>query len=569
MFRFRSLAWRSFRAVATAAHDAPFLHRRPANFEPLTPITFLDRTTEVHPNHVAVVHGPLRRTYRDLRARCLRLSDALVHRGVGRGDAVAVLAPNVPEVIEAHYGVPMAGGVLLTLNARLDAATVAYMLEHSDTKVVIVDRSLAAVLQDALAQTKDASSILVVDIDDPLYTGDGPLIGSLTYEALIAEGAEVPYAPPRDEWDSIALSYTSGTTSKPKGVVYHHRGCHLQAVDTIVFWQMPRHPVLLWTSPMFHCNGWHYPWTVVLMAGTQVCLREFDPKRVFEIINAEKVTHMGGAYTVLTMLANAPKHEQIPLPHAVQLITAGAPPTSAIVKATEALGFNVLQMYGLTETFGQVLVSEAKGEYSQLDSDTQALLKARQGVRTPLCGEVVVGNMETGATEPHDGQTMGEVLVRGNMVMKGYFKNEKATEEAFRGGWFHTGDLAVADGEGYVKIKDRAKDIVISGGENISTVEVEEAVNRHPAVLDAAVVAQPHEKWGEVPCAFVCLKAGTEATPGPALEREIIETARMHLAKFKAPKRVIFGPLPRNSTGKVQKFLLRDAAKEDAASQQT
>jgi fatty-acyl-CoA synthase len=490
-----------------------------------------------------------------------------VKRGIGRGDTVAVLAPNVPEVIEAHYGVPMSGGVLLTLNTRLEPATIAYMLEHSDAKIVIVDRALATVMRDALTQTANASRILVIDIDDPQYVGDGPRIGAFDYETLLAEGAEVPYKLPSDEWDSIALSYTSGTTSRPKGVVYHHRGCHLQATDTVVFWQMPRHPVLLWTSPMFHCNGWHYPWTVVLQAGTQVCLRELNPKRVFELIVQEKVTHMGGAPTVLSMLCNAPKQEQLPFPHKVQIITAGAPPTSAIVKATEALGFNLLQMYGLTETFGQVLIGEPKDEYSKFDEDTQARLKARQGVRIPLGGEVIVGNMETCARGPKDGKTMGEILIRGNMVMKGYLKNEQATEEAFKGGWFHSGDLAVMEDDGYIQIKDRAKDVIISGGENISTVEVEEAVNKHPAVMEAAVVSQPHEKWGEVPCAFVFLKADANATAGPDLEQEIIETTKAHLAKFKVPKRVIFGPLPRNGAGKIQKFQLRDIAKEDAAKQ--
>jgi len=346
-------------------------------------------------------------------------------------------------------------------------------------------------------------------------------------------------------------------------VVYAHRGCYLQAVDTVVFWEMQRHPVFLWTSPMFHCNGWHFPWTVVLQAGTHVCLREMNPQKIFQLIANEGVTHFGGAPTVLTMLVSAPKEHQLPLPHEVKIITAGAPPTSAVVKATEALGFNLMQMYGLTETFGQVLISEYKPEYANYDVDKQAQLKARQGVRIPMGGAVIVGDMQSCAPKPSDGQTMGEILVKGNMVMKGYLKNEKATEEAFEGGWFHSGDLAVMESDGYIQIKDRAKDVIISGGENISTVEVEEAVNKHPAVLEAAVVAQPHPKWQEVPCAFVTLKEGYKE--GPEMEKEIIESCKAHLAKFKVPKRVLFAALPRNGAGKIQKFQLRDIAKKDAA----
>lgn len=547
------------------AHDASFLARRPVNFEALTPISFLERAAEVHPHRTAVVHGPLRRTYEELRARCLRLSDALKKRGFGRGDTVAVLAPNIPEGVEAAYGVPMSGCVLLTLNTRLEAATIAYMLEHSETKMVMVDRALAGVMRDALSQCSTAAGITVVDIVDPLYTEsmeNRPTIGSMDYEFLISQGSVVPYTPPSDEWDSIALSYTSGTTSKPKGVVYSHRGCYLQATDTVVFWQMKRHPVFLWTSPMFHCNGWHFPWTIVLQAGTHVCLREIDPAKVFQLIAAEKVTHLGGAPTVLTMLTTLAKEKQIPLTHRVEILTAGAPPTSALVKATEALGFNLTQMYGLTETYGQVLISEYKEEYGKEPEDVQARLKARQGVRIPMGGAVTVGDMTTCAVKPRDGQTMGEILIRGNMVMKGYLKNEKATEEAFAGGWFHSGDLAVMEQDGYVQIKDRAKDVIISGGENISTVEVEEAVNKHPAVAEVAVVSQPHEKWGEVPCAFVALKAGN--TANATLEKEIIESTKAHLAKFKIPKRVIFQALPRNGAGKVQKFTLRDIAKLDS-----
>jgi len=457
----------------------------------------------------------------------------------------------------------MAGAVLLTLNTRLEPATIAYMLEHSEAKVIIVDTSFGAVMGDALAQAKTGAGLLVVDIADPQYTGTGARIGALDYEALLQEGRPVEYTPPADEWDSIALSYTSGTTSRPKGVVYSHRGCHLQATDTNLFWAMGRHPVFLWTSPMFHCNGWHFPWTVVLLAGTHVCLREVAPQKIFQLIAAEKVTHLGGAPTVLSMLVNAPKEHQVPLHGPVEILTAGAPPTSALVQATEALGFNLTQMYGLTETYGQVLISEHKEEYTLETPDVQARLKARQGVRIPLGGRVTVGDMQTCEEKPHDGQSMGEILIRGNVVMKGYLKNEKATEEAFAGEWFHSGDLAVVEQDGYIQIKDRAKDVIISGGENISTVEVEEAVNKHPAVVEVAVVAQPHEKWGEVPCAFVTLKSGLPGTE--ELAKEIMESAKAHLAKFKVPKRVIFQDLPRNGAGKIQKFVLREVAKKDAA----
>jgi len=548
--------------TAMSMYDAPFLQRRDANYRALTPLTLIDRAATVYPDRIAVVYGPLRRTWEQLQGRCRALADAISKRGIGAGQTVCIMAPNVPTVVEAHFGVPMSGAVLCALNTRLDAAAIAHQLDHSECQLIFVDRALTATVKKALDLCTIAKP-MVVDIEDAEYTGAGDAIGVMTYEQMLASGdsSAVP-KPVGDEFGAIALGYTSGTTSRPKGCVTHHRGSFLQAIDTVVFWQMPRHAVFLWTSPMFHCNGWHFPWTIAAVAGTHVCLREVVPAKIFTAINEFKVTHLGGAPTVLTMLCNAAGKQ--PLHGPVNILTAGAPPPAAVVMDTEKLGFKVLQMYGLSETFGQVLVSEEKEEYAALPDEEHAKLKARQGVPVPLLGgDCIIGDADTCKELPSDGIAMGEILIRGNLVMKGYLKNEEETEKCFAGGWFHSGDVAVCNPDGFIQIKDRSKDVIISGGENISTVEVEEALYSHPAVMEAAVVAEPHPKWQEVPCAFVTLKA--EFQPSDAISKEIVELCKSKLAKFKVPKRVVFAALPRNGAGKIQKFTLRDEARKMAA----
>ena len=530
------------------------LDRTPANFAPLSPIPLLERAASVFPDHPSVVHGARRYTWSETWTRARRLGSALSRRGIGKGDTVAVMLPNVPEMFECHFGIPMTGGVINALNTRLDAATIAYILNHGEAKILITDREFAPTVEAALHQI--GRDMTVIDVDDPEYGGDGALLGETTYEDFIG-GGDPGYAgrEPDDEWDAIALNYTSGTTGNPKGVVYSHRGAYIGAVGNPLTWSMPAHPVYLWTLPMFHCNGWTFPWALPAVAGTSVCLRNVSAAGIFAAIAGEGVTHFCGAPVVLNFVINAPEAERRPLPHTVEIMTAAAPPPPAVLERIEAMGFRVTHVYGLTEVYGPATVCAWHPEWDALEPQERARVKSRQGVRYPVEEGLMVADPETLAPVPMDGATMGEVFFRGNLVMKGYLKNADATDEAFRGGWFHSGDLGVWHPDGYIELRDRSKDIIISGGENISTIEVEGVIFGHPKVLEAAVVARPDEKWGETPCAFVTLKPGEEAT-----EAEIIAYCRDNLAHFKAPKTVIFTGLPKTSTGKVQKFKLRDRA---------
>ena len=529
-----------------------------ANHAPLTPLIFLDHAADLYPQRLAVLHGSVQRNWAQTRERCRRLASALVRRGLQRGDVVAVMLPNVPTMVEAHFGVPMAGLVLNTLNTRLDAEALAYMLLHGGAKAVLVDPELAAVMQRAvaLAVEQGLAPPLVIDVPDPEFVPDGQDIGALNYEALLAEGLASEALPDvADEWDSISLNYTSGTTGKPKGVVYSHRGAYVNAVSNILEWDMPKHPVYLWTLPMFHCNGWCFPWTVAARAGVNVCLRKVEAQAIFGRIRSAGVTHYCGAPIVHNLLVNAPAEMKADIHHAVRAMVAGAAPPAALIEGLEAMGFDLTHTYGLTEVYGPATVCAKQESWNELPLPERARLNARQGVRYHLQNAATVRNSDTLEEVPHDGQTLGEIMFRGNIMMKGYLGNPEATEQAFHGGWFHSGDLAVVDPDGYIKIKDRSKDVIISGGENISSIEVEDVLYRHPAVLVAAVVAMPDPKWGETPCAFVELKQGRTAT-----EEEIIAFCKSHLAGFKTPRKVVFGEVPKTSTGKIQKYALRAQA---------
>ncbi len=530
------------------------LGKNAANFTPLTPLSFIERTARVFPDHTAVVHGETQRSWTETYQRCIKLASALNRRGINKGDTVAVMLPNVPASLEAHFGVPMCGAVLNTLNIRLDAKTIAFILDHGEAEVLLTDKEFAPIVNEALSLCK--AKPLVIDVDDALAP-DGELLGEIEYEAFLAEGnTGYDWQYPENEWDAISLNYTSGTTGNPKGVVYHHRGAALNSLGNITAWAMPQRPKYLWTLPMFHCNGWCFPWTVTALAGTHICLRRTEPGPIYQSIIDHKITHMCGAPIVMGMLVNASSQEQKTLPHSVKILTAGAAPPSAILEQIETLGFDVTHAYGLTECYGPGVVSEWHPEWDELPTAEKSAKKARQGVPYLVMQDLTVMDPETMQKTPADAQTMGEVFMRGNNLMKGYLKNETATEKAFLGGWFHTGDLGVMHPDGYIELKDRSKDIIISGGENISTIEVEGVLYQHPAVAEAAVVAKPDEKWGETPCAFVALKEEAKSS-----EEELIQFCRDNLAHFKCPKKIVFAELPKTSTGKIQKFILREQAK--------
>ena len=534
------------------------LGKNEANHAPLTPLTFLERAAYVYPDRLSVVHGTQRFTWKETYARCRRLASALTQLGVDKNDTVSVMLPNTPPMVEAHFGVPMCGAVLNALNTRLDSETIAFMLDHANTKVLITDREFSPVVEKALALLNTRP--IIIDVDDPLHEG-GSLLGFTEYETFLAGGdPEFAWHNPPDEWDAISLSYTSGTTGDPKGVVYHHRGAHLNAVSNILNWGMPQHAVYLWTLPMFHCNGWCFPWTVAERAGVNVCLRRVEAKAILDAIRDHGVTHMCGAPIVYSLLINAPEEWLSGITRMIQGQVAGASPPAAIIEGTERIGIQLTHVYGLTEVYGPASVCSKQEEWAAMPIGQRAERNGRQGVRTPLQEAMVVLDPETMRPVPWDGETMGEIMFRGNITMKGYLKNSAATAKAFEGGWFHTGDLAVTQPDGYVRIRDRSKDIIISGGENISSIEVEEALYRHPAVLNAAVVAQPDPQWGETPRAYVELKPGAMVT-----EEELRSFCRQHMAGFKVPKAVVFGELPKTSTGKIQKFTLRAQAKSASA----
>jgi fatty-acyl-CoA synthase len=535
------------------------LDRNAANYTPLTPVSFLAKAAAVYPERLAVVHGRVRRDWRETYERCRRLASALARRGIARGDTVAAILPNVPAMTELHFGPAMIGAVLNTLNTRLDAEAIAFMLDHGEAKVLFTDREFAPTVEKAVRLAR--SRPLVIDVEDALYEGAGERLGEIDYEAFLAGGdPQLAWEFPPDEWDAISLNYTSGTTGNPKGVVYHYRGAYLNAINNILDWSMPKHPVYLWTLPMFHCNGWCFNWTLAAAAGTNVCLRKVDAKLILDLIREHRVTHYCGAPIVHSMLMNAPAEWKKGITHKVSGLVAAAPPPAAMIEGMARMGFDITHVYGLTETYGPAAVCAKHPEWSALALEEQVRRNGRQGVAYLLQEGMTVMDPQAMREVPADGETMGEIMFRGNITMKGYLKNPPATEEAFRGGWFHSGDLAVKHPDGYIKIRDRSKDVIISGGENISSQEVEDVLHGHPAVLLAAVVAQPDPKWGETPCAFVELKEGASATA-----EELIEFCRARMARFKAPKAVVFGPLPRTSTGKIQKFLLREKARSTAA----
>lgn len=531
------------------------LDKNAANYAALTPLSFIERAASVYPNRTAVIYGDLRRSWAETYQRCQQLASALIKRGIGEGDTVAVMLPNIPEMLELHFAVPMTGAVLNTQNTRLDSETIAFMLDHGEAKVMITDREYSDIVAKAVRMA--SVTPLVVDVDDPQFQV-GDLVGEMTYEQLLEEGdTDYQWSAPEDEWQAITLNYTSGTTGNPKGVVYHHRGAHLNAVSNIIGQNLPPHAVYLWTLPMFHCNGWCYPWSVTAVAGTHVCLRHLQPDKVFELIESCGVTHFCGAPVVLNMLLNASDEVKNSLTRTVTVTTGGAAPPAAIIEGMENIGIKVVHAYGLTESYGPSVFCAHQEEWDALALEQKAAKMARQGVRAPALEEVMVADPETMVPVQRDGRTLGEIFMRGNNVMKGYLKNPSSSDAAFAGGWFHTGDLAVWHEDGYIEVKDRSKDVIISGGENISTIEVEDTLYRHPDILEAAVVAKPHEHWGEVPCAFVTLKPGASVS-----EAEIISFTRDNMAHFKCPKQVVFAPLPKTSTGKVQKFALRSMLKD-------
>ena len=532
------------------------LDRNAANFAALSPLGFIERTATVYPDRLAIVHGDLRQTWGDTYRRCRQLASALQKAGVGKNDTVAVILPNTPPMVEAHFGVPMSGAVLNTLNTRLDAETLAFMLDHGEAKVLIVDPEFSALIAKALPLRQSTAPLTVIRVEDALYGEAAVQLGDTTYEDFIAQGdADFAWELPTDEWDAIALNYTSGTTGNPKGVVYHHRGAAINAISNVLEWDMPKHAVYLWTLPMFHCNGWCFPWTVAARAGVNVCLRRVDPQSIFDAMRNHGVTHYCGAPIVQSLLVNAPAAMKAGVPTGIKAMVAGAAPPASMIEGMEAMGFDLTHVYGLTETYGPATVCAKHAAWDELDIGERARLNARQGVRYHLQRNAQVMDPETMQPVPHDGETMGEIMFQGNIAMKGYLKNPQATDEAFRGGWFHSGDLAVQYPDGYIKIKDRSKDIIISGGENISSIEVEDVLYRHPAVLAAAVVAKPDEKWGETPCAFLEIKPGATVT-----EADIIAHCKQHLAGYKVPRAIVFGELPKTSTGKIQKFELRKQA---------
>ena len=531
------------------------LDKNPANYAPLTPLGFIERAAYVYPARTAVAHGKRRFTWAETYARCRRLASALAKQGIVVGDVVAAMLANTPEMVECHFGVPMAGAVLNTLNTRLDAEAIAFMLEHGGARILITDREFSETVEKALASLK--SRPLVIDVDDPEYRGAGKRLGSEEYERFLASGDPVyQWVPPADEWNAISLNYTSGTTGNPKGVVYHHRGAYLNAICNIVTWAMPHHAVYLWTLPMFHCNGWCFPWTMAANGGTNVCLRKVDAPSVFAAMREHGVTHYCGAPIVHSTLINADAKLREGIRQKVHAMVAAAAPPAAMIEGMERMGWELTHVYGLTEVYGPATVCARQEEWKDLDIGRRTERNGRQGVRYLMEEGLTVMDPNAMRPVPADGETMGEIMFRGNITMKGYLKNPKATRESFAGGWFHSGDLAVMQPDGYVKIKDRSKDIIISGGENISSLEVEDVLYRHPAVQAAAVVAKPDKKWGETPCAFVEVKPGAEVT-----EHELIEHCRAHLARFKAPRAVVFGALPKTSTGKIQKFVLRQQAR--------
>ena len=534
------------------------LQKNAANHAPLSPLSFIERSATIYPERLAIIHGELRQTWAQTYARCRRLACALHQAGIGVGDTVAVMLPNTPPMVEAHFGVPMVGAVLNSLNTRLDPEAIAFMLNHGEAKVVIVDPEFAPIMKKALAiaLAEMPRKILVIDALDDLYTAESECLGAQSYEQFIGQGdPDFSWRTPTDEWEAICLNYTSGTTGNPKGVVYHHRGAAINAISNILEWDMPKHPVYLWTLPMFHCNGWCFPWTVAARAGINVCLRRVEAKAIFDAMRDYGVTHYCGAPIVQSLLINAPDELKQGVPPGIKTMVAGAAPPAAMIEGMEKMGFDLTHVYGLTEVYGPAAVCVKHEDWDSLDIGERARLNARQGVRYHLQAAVSVIDPNTMQAVPADGETMGEIMFKGNITMKGYLKNERATQEAFAGGWFHSGDLAVMYPDGYVKIKDRSKDIIISGGENISSIEVEDVLYRHPAVLAAAVVAKPDPKWGETPCAFLEVKPGSTVSP-----EEIVAHCKQHLAGFKIPRAVVFGELPKTSTGKIQKFELRKRA---------